>query len=381
MSYVTHYPDVVPRLTDGTVVLRAMTEADLPASVEQSTDPETVLWTTVPSPYSLDDAREYLDVIRRGWEEGGDAVFALELANPADGGDPVPFAGLLDVRRRGTASWEVGFATHPAARGRGVMTAALRLAAAWAFEEGAPSLYWYAGVGNWASWRVAWRVGMTWHGTLPQRIAGRDGRSEDAWCASLLPDQPMEPRTPWVVAPVLEGEQVRLRPWRDDDGEGLEPRDDPAHWIPSTGPSMTSADFPAWLERRRSAVASGAVVDWCIADRESDRALGDLDVFVRNGTLDSSDVAEIGYQLTPSARGRGVATEAARLAVSYAVRRVDDGGLGIRRLVAETAADNEASNTVLRRAGFVVWGREHSVDRLPDGSYADALYWELVDES
>ena len=44
------YPDGVPRLTDGTVTLRAMTEADLPASVEQSVDPETVRWTTVPSP-------------------------------------------------------------------------------------------------------------------------------------------------------------------------------------------------------------------------------------------------------------------------------------------------------------------------------------------
>lgn len=375
------YPDDVPRLTDGTVTLRAMTEADLPASVEQSVDPETVRWTTVPSPYGLDDAREYLDVVRRGWEEDGDAVFALELVNPADGGDPVPFAGLLDVRRRGTASWEVGFATHPAARGRGVMTAALRLAAAWAFEQGAPSLYWYANVGNWASWRVAWKVGMTWHAMLPQRVPGRDGRSEDAWCASLLPGQPLEPRTPWVMGPAIEGEQVRLRPWRDDDGEGLEPRDDPSHWIPCTGPSMTAADFPAWLERRRGSVASGAMVHWCIADRESDRALGDIDLSARTGTLDDSDAAELGYQLTPSARGRGVATEAARLAVSYALRPTGDGGLGMRRLVAETAADNEASNAVLRRAGFVKYGREHAVDRLPDASYGDALYWELVDES
>lgn len=368
------YPDIVPRLTDGRVILRAMARDDLPAVVEQSVDPVTVRWTTVPSPYDLDSARDFFGIIRQGWEEDGDAIFVIEAPGAR-------FAGILDVRRRGAASWEVGFATHPAARGRGLMTAALRLAATWAFEQGAPSVYWYAEVGNWASWRVAWKIGMTWHGTLPQCLPGRDGRTEDAWCASLLPGQPMEPRTPWVVGPVLEGEQIRLRPWREDDGEALEPRDDPAHWIPSRGPAMTPADFPAWLERRRGAIASGAVVDWCIADRENDRALGDVDVFVRTGTLDSSDVAEIGYQLTPSARGRGVATEAARLAVAHARRPVHEGGLGMRRLVAETAADNEASNAVLRRSGFVVYGREHAVDDLGGGRYGDALYWELADGS
>lgn len=374
------YPDGVPRLTDGTVTLRAMTEADLPASVEQSVDPETVRWTTVPSPYDIEDAREFFGVIRAGWEDDGDKTFVIEVT-----GDPGPiaFAGLIDVRpsQRGS-SWEVGFATHPAARGRGVMTAALRLAVAWAFEQGAPSVYWYAKVGNWASRRVAWKAGMTFHGTLPRFVKGRDG-AEDAWVASLLPGQPMEPQTPWHVAPVIEGERVRLRPWRDDDGAALLPRNDPPHWLGDDdgAPSMTPADFPVWLERRRSTVAAGVAVDWCIADRETDQALGDLDVFVRGGTLDGSDVAEIGYQLTPSARGRGMASEAARLAVAHALRPAAEGGLGVRRLVAETAADNEASNAVLRRAGFVEYGREHAVDALPDGTYGDALYWELVDGS
>ena len=373
----SRYPDDVPRLTDGTVTLRAMTEADLPASVEQSVDRETVRWTTVPSPYGLEDARAYLGVIRAGWEDEGDRIFVIEVTG---GPDPVPFAGLIDVRAaKGGAAWSVGFATHPAARGRGLMTAALRLAAAWAFEQGAPSVYWYAGVGNWASRRVAWKAGMTFHGTLPQHVGGRDGTAQDAWVASLLPGQDMRPQTPWVTAPVIEGEQVRLRPWRDDDGAGLEPNDDPAHWVPSIGPRMHRDDFPAWLERRREAVAAGRAVDWCVADRESDRALGDIDLFVREGTLEGADVAELGYQLTPGARGRGVASEAAALVVAHARRPLAEGGLGLRRLVAETAADNEASNTVLRRTGFTECGRERAVDSLPGGVYGDALSWELVD--
>ncbi|MGH3472468.1 MAG: GNAT family N-acetyltransferase, partial [Nocardioidaceae bacterium] len=64
------------------------------------------------------------------------------------------------------------------------------------------------------------------------------------------------------------------------------------------------------------------------------------------------------YQLLPGARGRGVASVAARLAADFAQRSRDDGGLGLRRLVAFTAADNVASNRVLEKTGFAVTGRE-----------------------
>lgn len=68
---------------------------------------------------------------------------------------------------RATLPWEVGFALHPAARGHGVMSAALRIAAQWAFAHRAPSLYWLAARGSFASWRVAHACGFTHHGTLP----------------------------------------------------------------------------------------------------------------------------------------------------------------------------------------------------------------------
>ena len=55
-----------------------------------------------------------------------------------------------------------------------------------------------------------------------------------------------------------------------------------------------------------------------------------------------------------------------------------DGGLGMRRLVAQTAEDNVASNRVLDRLGFTIWGRETAADVLPDGRAVDALHWELL---
>ncbi len=42
-------------LTDGPVVLRAHRPSDAERVVEQSVDPESVRWTSVPSPYSLED--------------------------------------------------------------------------------------------------------------------------------------------------------------------------------------------------------------------------------------------------------------------------------------------------------------------------------------
>ena len=55
----------------------------------------------------------------------------------------------------------------------------------------------------------------------------------------------------------------------------------------------------------------------------------------------------------------------------------EHGGFGLRRLVAETAADNTASNRALASAGFTEWGREAAADA-PDGSVGPAVHWERL---
>jgi RimJ/RimL family protein N-acetyltransferase len=266
------------------------------------------------------------------------------------------------------------------------MARAVRLAATHAFETGPWSrpldrLHWAAVVGNWASRRVAWATGFTFHGALPgthPTTMDPDGPALDTWHGSLSKGEPMTPQIPWLSPKPLEDSTIRLRPWREDDIEALEERDDPAHWMPSRS-VLGREMFPAWLERRRELMAIGTGIEWCIADLETDRALGSAVLFSRDGSL-TGDVAEVGYQLLPSARGRGVAKAAARLVIDHALAPTDAGGLGLRRLVAETAADNAASNGVLEANGFAVWGREHLVDELPDGSYGDGLHWELLPE-
>ncbi|MCT1619821.1 GNAT family N-acetyltransferase [Janibacter hoylei] len=140
------------------------------------------------------------------------------------------------------------------------MSAALRIAARWAFTHGAPSLDWYAARRNLASWRVAHACGFTHHGSLPQRVPVRDGTA-DAWRASLLPGEPMTPRHTWVVPPLVEVGGLRLRPLRDDDR--------------------------------------------AIADVASDDPLGEVLVFTRGGELVEGGTAELGDSVRPSAHGRG----------------------------------------------------------------------------
>ena len=51
--------------------------------------------------------------------------------------------------------------------------------------------------------------------------------------------------------------------------------------------------------------------------------------------------------------------------------------MGLRRLMAETAADNAASNAILESVGFTKWGHEAAADA-PDGSIGPADHWELL---
>lgn len=372
------FPSAVPGLTDGHVVLRAHHRDDLARVVEQCTDPATVRWTTVPAPYGPDEARAFLAVVEAAWNEpGGHRYWAV-----ADAADPARrFLGTVDLRpfARGDVA-EVGFALHPEGRGRGLMAAAVRLVAQWWFDEGGSRVHWQAERGNFASWRVAWACGFTHHGTLPGSLADRDGGPAlDAWRASLGADDVMEARTPWHEAPTLstpDAGGLRLRAWRDDDVEALEPLDQPAHHMPARG--ILDADtFPEWLLTRRERMATGTALSWCIAQAATDRALGEVLVFVHEGTLDD-DTAELGYQVLPSARRRGVATAAARAAVRHAFTPRSDGGLGLRRLTAQTADDNTGSNAVLDAVGFEIWGRETAADVLPGGRTVDALHWELL---
>ncbi|WP_082043578.1 GNAT family N-acetyltransferase [Mobilicoccus massiliensis] len=228
-SQVPPFPACVPELTDGRVQLRAHRDDDIPAIVEQCVDPESVRWTTVPRPYGADDARQFLDLVRQGWDDPkGQRYWAIEWT---DDDVRARFGGTIDLRPRGSGGAEIGFGLHPDARGQHVMSTAVRLACRWWFANEGRRVTWWANVGNTASWRVAWACGFTWHGTVPEYLPLPDGTLADGWVASVGSDDDLtRPVEPWTHDPgtpvVADAEDTR------DDGPmtGGE-RETLLHWL------------------------------------------------------------------------------------------------------------------------------------------------------
>jgi RimJ/RimL family protein N-acetyltransferase len=179
-----------PSLTDGLVTLRPWCADDADALVRRIGDPDIAAFLdAVPQPYTRADADEWFAVSEEGWRAGTSATFAIHVdgIEGAAGGIGVRFLSALD---EGCA--EVGYWVGAEARGRGVATAATRLALRWAFDA-VPELerlQLRAAVENVPSNRVAEKAGFTREGVLrAQRFNARLGRRVDFVMWSLLREE------------------------------------------------------------------------------------------------------------------------------------------------------------------------------------------------
>jgi RimJ/RimL family protein N-acetyltransferase len=149
-------------LSDGVVSLRHWRRDDAPALVAACQDPEIPRWTSVPVPYTAEDARAYLAALPPAMVDGARCSFALV----ADGDEPVGNIGFPRL------SWpderaEVGYWLAAPARGRGLVTRAVRLITEWGLREvGFHRIELLAATENPASLRVAERAGFTREGLL-----------------------------------------------------------------------------------------------------------------------------------------------------------------------------------------------------------------------
>jgi RimJ/RimL family protein N-acetyltransferase len=164
------------RLESGNIALRPFTEADVPALAEAlHADPEVARWTRVPSPYTEEDALEFITTTE-------EKAFAIVDRGSGE------LVGGIGARLEGEGVVEVGYWIRSAARGRGIATKALVLLARWAFEElGAGRVHLTADPENRASQRVAEKAGFAREGVL-RSFHDFKGRRRDAVMYSLLPD-------------------------------------------------------------------------------------------------------------------------------------------------------------------------------------------------
>lgn len=158
----------------------------VPAMALLIEDPDVRRFTRVPDAPPPDFPATWFARYEAGREDGTCEAFAI-LDVKTDDFLGTAVAPNID-RERATA--ELGYVIAPAARGRGVATAALRLLTAWAFADlQALRLELLIDGENEASKKVASRCGYLYEGTM-RSVSVKPGVRSDAEIWSRLPTDP-----------------------------------------------------------------------------------------------------------------------------------------------------------------------------------------------
>jgi RimJ/RimL family protein N-acetyltransferase len=176
-----------PPPADDVVLVRPWAEADVPAKLMAFADPtvQRFSWPRT-TPYTENDARSFFVEQEQARLRGEELSFAL--VEPFAQETVLGGGSLYDVDlEQGRAA--VGYWLAPDARGRGVVTHAVRLVAHWAFEDlGVARLELTCAPDNHASQRVAERCGFTREGVLRSHTPFK-GVRRDTVMFSLLPGE------------------------------------------------------------------------------------------------------------------------------------------------------------------------------------------------
>ena len=178
------------------------------------------------------------------------------------------------------------------------------------------------------------------------------------------------PALPFPDPPPAD-EVVRLRRWSPDDvGAAHRATRDPL--IPRftrVPADQTQDDVRLFLATLEPARAAGQGLGLVIADARTGELLGAVGLLRFEW---GERRCEIGYWLAPWGRGRGAATHAVRLLSRWALRE-----LGLARVALHTEPENQASQRVAERAGFVPEGVLRSYEER-DGRRLDVVVFSLL---
>lgn len=175
-----------PVIDGASVRLRAFTMDDVPRIVENCTDDVSRLWLAgLPSPYTVTTARDYINTCI--WLAATGNKLTWAVADPQTD-DLLANIALMGLDGIGGASAEIGYWTHPAARGGGVMTEAVGLVIRHAFDTmKLQRLSLNAATGNAASNQIAITNGFRLVGTETRSEPLGDGTFSDMNVYELLP--------------------------------------------------------------------------------------------------------------------------------------------------------------------------------------------------
>lgn len=171
--------------------------------------------------------------------------------------------------------------------------------------------------------------------------------------------------------PTYEGEKIRLRELRLSDAEALLAYyNNPMvyrylDWYGPTDYKMAEDVLNHWI----NGYEKGYILRFAIADKESDQIIGTIFL------TDVSEIkAEIGYELDERYWRKGIMTEAMNEVIRLAFNK-----LGITRLQAIACEENEASQKILEKMGFMKEGLLRQYEcHMVTGNCKDILMYSLL---
>jgi RimJ/RimL family protein N-acetyltransferase len=170
--------------------------------------------------------------------------------------------------------------------------------------------------------------------------------------------------------PMLQDATVGLRPWRELDIPVIVAmsRDPDVLRFTNMPRPYGEDDAGIWLALQPARLRAGDGAAFAIVEPPGDRPLGGIGVRVLHGR----GIAEIGYHVSPEARGRGLATAALRLLSAWSLQT-----LPVARLQLTTHLDNPASQRVAEKAAYT---REAVLRAWADqrGTRVDLIMYSLL---
>ena len=161
-----------------------------------------------------------------------------------------------------------------------------------------------------------------------------------------------------------------LEPGDLDDVAALQSDPGTIRYLP--WPLRTREESALWLADRIQSHAlehDGDAVAWAAVRRDDGGFVGVVVLFLRST---EHRTTEVGFVLSPSARGAGYASEAAHALVQLSFDRLD-----AHRVVARLDPRNDASARVLARLGMTFEG-VHRQDALIRGQWSDTAVWAVL---
>ncbi|MGW0700778.1 GNAT family N-acetyltransferase [Streptomyces sp. NPDC002867] len=175
---MTHtFPDV--SISTERLVLRPFEDADIPAFTEMMNDELTTAWTSVPHPYTAQDAEDWVRRIAPAERTTGRGIVlaVTEFLTQR-------LVGTVHLRNTDwrTLATEVAYVTAPWARGEGYATESVLAVAQWLFRnQRFERMELRTAADNTASQQVAQKIGCISEGVLRNAWIVRAQTEDGAW--------------------------------------------------------------------------------------------------------------------------------------------------------------------------------------------------------